>query len=168
MNLATTPKPDQMLLPFAEREYVSVKRAASILGVSHRVVLEMYDAGFIEMVDYAFAKRKRVRYKSLVDLCDQLREKFGIKDRRPRLDAPYLRYRDADVLPFPMSDTIYAKEACDVLGYGSVRSVHNMIEEGHFEAYHFTSNSPWRISRSSLYAFISAAQERSAARISRR
>jgi excisionase family DNA binding protein len=157
-----------MLLPFAEREYVSVKRAASILGVSHRAVLDMYDAGLIEVIDYAFGKRKRVRYASLVDLCDRLRRQFGIEDRRPPLSAPYLRHRDADVLPFPISDTIYVKEACDVLGYSSLRSVYNMIDEGHFEAYQFTANSPWRISRSSLHAFVADAQRRASEHITRR
>lgn len=165
-----TPRPDQLLLPFAEKDYVSVFRAASILGVSHGTVLDMYDAGLIEMINYAFGKRKRVRYRSLVDYCDGLRQKFSIAGRRPPLSAPYLRHRDADVLPFPMSDTISVKECCDILGYSSFTPVYQMIEEGRFEAYQVTPGltCPWRISRSSLHAFLTKARLAAPAPDSRR
>ena len=154
------PPDNQMLLPFAEKEYVSVKRAASILGVAYRTVLDMYSRGLIEIIGYAAQKRKCVRYQSLVNLCDHLRAKYCIKDRRPKLDADFFRHRDADLLPFPLSDTINIKEACDALGYASLTPVYEMIEEGRFEAYQFMPISPWRISRSSLQAYIAAAHQR--------
>lgn len=144
----------QLLLPFAEREYIDVKRAARILGVSHSTTLELHRDGEIEMIDYAKHKRKRVRYQSVVDFCDRLRKKHSIADRRPRLDAPFLRHRDDDLLPFSIEDTIGMEEVMEILGYSSRTPVYLMIEEGRFEAYQISNRNPWRISRSSLALYL--------------
>lgn len=154
------PEQPQLLLPFAEREYIDVKRAARILGVSERAVLKMCAEGRIVAIDWAPATRKRVNYAGIVALCDELRRRYGIPDRRPPLDNPMLRHRDEDLLPFPLTDTIYLKEACEILGYASARPVMNMIEEGRFEAYFFAYS--WRISRSSLAAYVARVRAREA------
>ncbi len=70
------------------------------------------------------------------------------------LGAPYLRHRDEDLLPFPLTDTIHPEEACELLGFRRLQPVVRLIEEGKFEAYQLAAQAPWRISRSSLYAFM--------------
>lgn len=151
---------DQLLLPFAEREYIDVKRAARILGVSEWSVRDLYSSGHIQMIDYAKRKRKRVNYQSIVDLCDRLRKKYCIEDRRPQLAASFFRHRDADLLPFPLEDTINLEHVAMILGYASTTPVYLMIEEGRFDAYQLSSRSPWRISRSSLAHYLQSVRSR--------
>lgn len=144
----------QYLLPFAEKEYISVKRAAEILGVSRNTVHWLHEEKVIEMVDYRKGAHKRVKYSSILELCDALRKKYGIADRRQPLSNPMFRHKDEDLLPFPLSDTIYMAEALSILGYESMEAVRSMIEEGLFEGYQLREGGPWRISRSSLAAFL--------------
>lgn len=160
--MATPAKPfAQLLLPFAEKEYIDVPRAARILGVSDTtVVTEIYRRGLIAMIDYAPRKRKRVLYQSVVEFCDSLRVLYAIKDRRPPLDNPVLRYRDEDLLPFPLRDTIGVVQLPRYLGYGSVSPVRLLLEEGRFEAYQLYRGSPWRISRKSVLEYVQRARER--------
>jgi hypothetical protein len=157
----------QQLLPFAEREYIDVARACHILGVSSSTFYVLHEAGLIEVIGYAPHKQKRVRYQSIVDLCDRLRQRHCIRDRRPRLATPHLRHRDADLLPFPLDDTITIDEAAAIMGYRSAKPVRHMIEEGRFEAYQFSPERPWRISRSSLAAYIDSARHSASAAASR-
>jgi len=151
---------NQLLLPFAEKEYIDTARAAKILGVTDVTVLSLYNAGYIEVIDYAPRKRKRVRYQSIVDFCDRLRKQYSIADRRPPLSNPILRHRDSDLLPFPLEDTITIEEVCEILGYSSPTAVRQMIEEGRFEAYQFFPGSPWRISKTSLAAYLERVHSR--------
>ena len=156
----------QLILPFAEREYVNVPRTARILGVGMGVVYRMArmkDAGgraLLTLVDYRPQARKRVLYSSIVDFCNGLRGRFGIEDRRPALDNPMFRHRDEDLLPFPLEDTIYSAEARAALGYEDLRPLVFLIEEGHFDAYQLFRESAWRISRSSFTAFLAGSQNR--------
>jgi hypothetical protein len=157
----TAPQPaDQLVLPFAEREYIDIKRTMRILGVGHSTVCDMYDAGLFDMLDYAVHKRKRVHYQSLVDFCDRLRTVYGIADRRPALDAPYLRHKDADLLPFPLDDTIKVENAVEIMGYSSPVPIYKLIDEGKFDAYQLTPGTSWRISRSSLIAYMQSLYEK--------
>lgn len=151
---------DQLVLPFAEREYVDVRRASRILGVHATTISQFYEWGLIEMLDYSKHKRKRVRYQSLVDLCDKLRQKYSIDDRRPALSAPYLRHQDMDLLPFPISDTITVEDAMEMMGYASPKPIYLAIEEGRFDAYQFSSKTPWRISKLSLSRYMASVYER--------
>jgi hypothetical protein len=144
----------QLLLPFAEREYISAKRAARILGVGYVTILDLYAAHRIEMVDYAKHKHKRVKYASIVAFCDRLRDRYGIATRRPPLPSPMFRHRDEDLLPFPLSDTLSVKDTMEILGFDSPFPVRQMIEQGLFEGYKISGPSPWRISRSSLASFL--------------
>lgn len=148
---------EQLLLPFAHKEYISVKRAAHILGIGYVSVLDLYAAGKIEMIEYVKRRRKRVKYSSIVGLCDRLRNQYNIKDRRPPLDNPIFRHKDEDLLPFPIADTISTREASDILGYDSLLPVQQMIREGHFDAYQISSGYPYRVSRKSLAEFIARA-----------
>ena len=65
-----------------------------------------------------------------------------------------MRYRDEDLLPFPLHDTVTAQEAARALGFEGLHPVVNRIESGCFEAYQIMPGSNWRVSRSSLMAFI--------------
>jgi hypothetical protein len=145
---------EQSFLPFAEREYVSMRRAMSILGVSEATLSRLVADGAVEWFNFGKTTWKRVRYQSLVEFCDRLRAQHRIESRRPPLVAPYLRYRDEDLLPFPLSDTIPSDQACAALGYTKTPPIVLLIEEGRFEAYQLVQRAPWRISRSSLLAFI--------------
>jgi hypothetical protein len=158
----------QMILPFAEREYVDVRRCGHILGVSIGTVYRlagMKDRGGRELlflVSYRHNARKRVLYSSIVHFCDYLRTKYGVTDRRPVLSNPIFRHRDEDLLPFPLSDTIYSEEALIALGYEDRRPLVRLIQEGKFEAYQIVprGSSAWRISRSSFGAFLAATRDR--------
>lgn len=154
------PDLNQLLLPFAEREYIDVKRTARILCVTHTTVHSFYAKGYIEMLDYAKRKFKRVRYASVVAFCDRIRERYGIRDRRPKLTSEYLRHRDCDLLPFPLEDTIRVEDAAAIFGYASRSPIYLMIEEGRFDAYQFTTTHPWRISRSSLALYVQSIRDR--------
>lgn len=153
--------PSAELVPdFAEKEYVDVRRAAHIFGVGISTVYRMTEPGYragraaIELVSYRRQARKRVLYSSIVAFCDFLRAEYGIDDRRPELDHPMLRHRDEDLLPFPLSDTIYSAEALKALGYEDRRPLVYIIEEGRFDAYRLSAEYTWRISRSSFIRFL--------------
>jgi hypothetical protein len=154
MSTSLLPTLDQLLLPFAEKEYIDLGRAAHILGTTKWTVMLLFQRKLIEMIDYAPGKRKRVHYRSIADFCDELRRRHAIEDRRPKLDHPIFRHADADLLPFPLEDTISIEHAAEILGYSSVWPVRLMIEEGRFEAYQLFRGSPWRVSKLSLAAYL--------------
>ncbi len=157
---------NQLVLPFAEREYVDVARCAHILGVSwttvHRLAatIDFHGKPLISMIEYRRGARKRILYSSIVYFCDHLRQKYSIADRRPKLTNPLLRNRDEDLLPFPLADTIYTEEAMNALGYQSKRPLLDLIEEGRFEAYCLIPGNTWRISRSSFAAYLEVVRNR--------
>jgi hypothetical protein len=148
------PESQQVLQPLAEKEYIDVARTARILGVHWRTVRRLARAGRIEWLDYRKSSWKRVRYKSVVDYCDRLRQDHKIADRRPQLSAPYLRHKDEDLLPFPLRDSMTAGQALAILGYSQTESLVAMIEEGCFEAYQLVPQGPWRVSRTSLLTYL--------------
>jgi hypothetical protein len=154
-------KPEcDLLQPFPNPEYIDVKRAAHILGVSHTNILELHAARRIEMINYAKHKRKRIRYASIVEFCDRLRLDHGIANRRPALPSSLFRHRDEDVLPFPLADTLSTTQALQYMAYDSTNPILHMIDEGLFEAYKISNSSAWRISAISLAAFLRAVQKR--------
>lgn len=71
-----------------------------------------------------------------------------------------LRHRDEDILPFPLSDTIYSAEVLSALGYEDRRPLVNLIEEGRFDGYRLSAEYMWRISRSSFLRFLKKTQHR--------
>jgi len=154
----------QMILPFAEREYIDVPRTRRILGAGNATVYrlaEMKDRGgrgLLDLVDYRYQARKRVLYSSIVRFCDHLRQRYGIQDRRPPLSNPMFRHRDEDLLPFPLSDTIGSAEVLAALGYEARKPLVCLIEEGKFDAYQLIPESVWRISRSSFLRFLHASR----------
>lgn len=135
-------------------EGIDAQRACRILGVSYRTLMRLAKRRSIEWLDDGKLSWKRVRYNSIVNFCDRLRMDHKIADRRPQLSAPYLRHRDEDLLPFPLQDTMSAQEVLPVLGFAKTDSVVRLIEEGCFEAYQLVLHAPWRVSRSSLLAYL--------------
>jgi hypothetical protein len=158
----------QFILPFAEKEYVTVQRTANILGVSEPTVYRL--AGLrgrdgrelLTLVSYRRQARVRVLYSSIVRFCDGLRVKYGIPDRRPTLDAPWFRHKDLDLLPFPLPDTMDSAEAIAALGYADIRPLTCLIEEGRFEAYKLmeANRCGWRISRPMFRDFLNLTRDR--------
>ncbi len=136
-----------------EREYINVARTTRILGVSTTTVCRLAASGLIDLVEYRMRRRKRVRYQSVVEFCTGLRERYAIPDRRPP-SAPHIGRKDEDILPFPLTDTMWAAEALAVLGFRKLPPLVKLIKGKHFEAYQLVPGSPWRISRSSFTSFV--------------
>lgn len=157
---------DQLILPFAEKEYVDVARTARIFGVAVTTVYRMAEDNYrdgraaIKLVSYRHQSRKRVLYSSIVAFCNFLRAEYGIADRRPQLAHPILRHRDEDLLPFPLDDTIHSAEALAALGYEDRRPLVYLIEEGHFDAYRLSNEYIWRISRISFKKFLDRTRDK--------
>ena len=139
---------------FAEREYVDMERACHILGASWSMVNRMAASGYLILVDFRRRGRKRVNYASIIEHCDRLRQEYAIPDRRSPLSSELRRYRDDDILPFPLRDTIGATDAAPMLGYQVKWSALKLCEEGRFEAYRLHPGAPWRISLPSLQKYL--------------
>jgi hypothetical protein len=150
------------LSPCLDEKAVDLARVQRVLAIDHNAVYwlrkHLYPDGrpFLDVVGYGSGRLKRVLYRSLVEYCDYLRERYGIPDRRPRLDDPLLRHRDEDLLPFPLTDTIDTETARRATGYETTTPIRQMIEAGLFEAYRVleANGSPWRISRSSFLRWL--------------
>jgi hypothetical protein len=145
-------RPEQQLPAFAEKEYIDSGRACKILGVSPSTLTRLAQMGFIQWMSYS-SSWKRVNYHSIVAYCDHLRRLHHIPDRRPPLGRG-MRYRDADLLPFPLADTVSMQKTIRALGCESTKFVVARIEEGRFEAYQVVPMGSWRISYTSLQHFI--------------
>ena len=144
---------DHPLLPFAQRECIDASRAMGILGVSYTTLARIALSGLIDWYDHGKTSPKSIRYQSLVDFCDGIRKQHRIPDRRPPLEGG-LRYRDEDILPFPLRETVSAPFAADAMGFIRITAVVRLIEEGRFEAYQLVPRARWRISRLSLLAYM--------------
>jgi hypothetical protein len=71
-----------------------------------------------------------------------------------------LRHRDADLLPFPIADTIYSGEVMAALGFEDQQPMICLIEEGKFEGYQLVRAGRWRISRSSFIRFLAETRDK--------
>jgi hypothetical protein len=139
------------LLPAPAKQFVDVERAADIFGVSKQVILEMMHSDILSGYQISPNMRWNIEYSSIVEFCDRLRVEYCIRDRRPKL-VPGRRWRDADLLPFPITDTVSIKEVTTGLDVTKEIAL-NLTEEGAFEAYRIFKGSPWRISKTSLFTF---------------
>jgi len=145
----------QLALPFADYELISSMRAQRILGVGPTVMhrLLTHRPVLFDSLQRGPHGRHLIRYWSLVAYLDRVRDRHGIPDRRPPLMHPGARYRDVDLLPFPLTDTVDTIAAGEVMMLGT-RNVLDRIESGAIEAYRLEGNGRWRISRRSLAAYI--------------
>lgn len=142
-------------------EGIESERACRILGVGYRTLMRLAKSGLIEWFDSKKLSWKRVRYYSIVDFCDRLRVEHKIADRRPVLSLPYEHHRDENLLPFPLLDTVSGVEALAALGYAKTDSLVRLIKDGCFDAYQLIPQSSWRVSCSSLRAYLVRANSRS-------
>lgn len=136
-----------------EKEYIDMARTTRILGLSTTTGYRLAELGLIDLIEYRARGWKRVRYQSVVEFCNRMRVSYAISDRRPPL-AAHMRHKDEDLLPFPLSDTIDAKQALSALGFRKLPPLVKLIKEGHIEAYQVVPGSPWRICRSSFTSFV--------------
>lgn len=147
----------------ADAEFISLDRACRILGVGEFVIRQLASTpreggGFrLEVADRSYGARRRVLYSSIVSFCDELGRTYNIRNRRRATDPSAAR-EDEDLLPFPLTDTIGVREACQIVGCASSRRIIRLIKNGSFDAYRLAddSGSPWRISRLSLCAWLAA------------
>jgi len=144
----------QLVIPFAERDWIDMEHACKILGASWATVYRLFEDGEIRVIDYRVRAWKRVHYGSIVEFCDRLRAKYAIPDRKPPLSAGFLRYRDEDVLPFALSNTITAANAMAALAIGRMEALVSLFDEGKIEAYQLVEGSIWRVSKSSLLLYM--------------
>lgn len=159
--------PAQLLLPYAEREWIDVARARRILGVGGNDTIYLLrrpclGRPYIEGIDFGKNKRQRILYASVVRYCDWLREHYALPDRRPALPNSIFRHRDEDLLPFPLAETIGVPEAQTFLPYDSTAFVFKRLEEGAFHAYKLmpgSPTSPWRICRPDFARWLQRAHD---------
>jgi hypothetical protein len=114
----------------------------------------MAEAGYIQLIEYRAGGWKKIRYQSIVDWCDRLREEYAIPDRRPPLSSPILRHKDEDLLPFPLLQSISTEDAMIATGYQHHWTVNKLCEEGHFECYRLHPEYFWRINLPSFRAWL--------------
>ena len=145
----------QLLLPFAEREYVDMPRACRILGTSATTVVRMAASGYLQLIEYRERAWKKIRYRSIVEHCDRLRVEYAIPDTRPALANELLRHKDEDILPFPMRDTIYIRDIVEPLGFACKQPATKIVEEGRFLAYRLHPGAAWRIHAPSFREYLS-------------
>jgi hypothetical protein len=145
----------QIALPFAEKDEVSVTRTRKILGVSNKAVFYLIAHKQITAFRRGHLGNFFVSYPSLVAYCDRLRVKYEIPDLRPKREGIFGRYRDHELLPFPLEETITVETVADVLRY-SVQRARMLCEEGRFLSYKLHEQASWRISRPSFESFVDA------------
>jgi len=146
------------LLPFQQSQMIDLARAGKILGIgkacTHNYLRQQMLRGYRASDNLPWL----IYYDSVVELCDAMRAKFLIRDRRPRLTGGLRRWRDRDLLPFPLDDTILVRKAAEAFDLNKT-VIFCLIndraagERGAFDAYRFRDEAPWRISRSSLLAY---------------
>jgi hypothetical protein len=150
--IAQRPITPGCLLPIPENKVIDADRAAGILNVSRTTIWDLLDEKLLRGYQLGRSQPWNILYDSVVELCDDLRLRFHIADRRKRqqlvIAPPLARFQ----LAFPAEDTISLNEAA--VGLGSQRKiVLHLIEEGKFDAYQLYERGSWRISKSSLFAF---------------
>lgn len=141
------------LLPAPNNKFIDVARAGSILGVKKDVVHHLLASHQLRGYRLRESGPWNVEYASIAELCDRLRLDYHIADRR-RAAPPSGRWRDDDLLPFPLADTVYTQDAMTGLGLTRVGAI-RLCEEGAFECYRLVPNAgvPWRISKTSLFHY---------------
>jgi hypothetical protein len=139
------------LLPLPAKACIDTRRAAAILQVTTNTVQKLLRKGLITGFRVCGSNTWSIEYDSVVEFCNRLRVEFHIRDRRPaKLTSG--RWRDADLLPFPIADTVTVQDAMRGLSANCV-IVHRLCEEGKLESYRFYGHAPWRISKASLFAY---------------
>jgi len=145
------------LLPAADNKFIDINRVCSIFGVSMPTSLRLLENGHLRGYRLRDSSPWLIEYESVVEHCDKLRVEYHIADRRlagrarPSRDG---RWRDADLLPFPIADTVYTQDVMTGLNLPRIGAI-RLCEEGRFECYRMMpiAGVPWRISKTSLFEY---------------
>lgn len=154
----------KLALPFQRSEEVDVPRVARILGVSKRTVRRMCHANLLRAYRTGDIAYLRIEYTSVVEYCDRLCIENHIPNRRGALTGARRRFRDSEILPFPLSETIGVPECSRRLGLSKAATIH-LIEEGLLVAYQLlidTTGCPWRVHAPSFERYLASLHERAA------
>lgn len=155
-------RPPKLGLPFQRSKEVSIERVAKILHVSKMTVRRMLHRQLIRAYPLHESRAQwRIEYDAVVEYCDQLRVHNAISDKRI-LRPGSRRYRDEDLLPFPLSETISVAEVEKRLDC-SQRLVIDLIESGVIVAYQILIDArgcPWRIHGPSFERHMASLHER--------
>ena len=140
------------LRPTPANQVIDTRRAGRILAIDECTVLKMLRLRLLCGYQLEGGNEPwQITYASVVDLCDRLRVDFAIKDRRPSARSG-VRWRDEDLLPFPMNDTVTVQDVVTGLDISKRKALH-LIESGRFESYRLMHGSNWRVSKTSLYHY---------------
>lgn len=152
----TSPK---LALPFQRTEEVDTVRVSRIFGVAKSTVRRMCERKLLRAYTMSGARGHwRIEYASVVEYCDELRVRHHISERRALLSGARRRYRDSDLLPFPLAETIYVPDICTRVGLATTAAIH-LIEEGALVGYQLlidTPGCPWRIHAPSLDRYLAS------------
>ena len=143
------------LLPATDNKFVDVNRVCAILGVTAPTVVRLLENDHLRGYRLRDSAPWLIEYESVVELCDHLRVEYHIADRRAtRSRKPDGRWRDADLLPFPIADTVYTQDVMTGLNLPRIGAI-RLCEEGRFECYRLmpVAGVPWRISKTSLFEY---------------
>src|ERR1039458_922500 len=104
---ATAEYTQKLALPIQRSAEVDIARVAGIFGVTVASARGMAEDGlFPGSYKVSVLTPWRINYDSVVAYCDRLRLEYRISARMAPL-APGRRHRDEDLLPFPLTETIY-------------------------------------------------------------
>jgi excisionase family DNA binding protein len=146
-------------LPFQKTQEIDVERVRKILGVSKQTIRRMLDNKLIRAYR---AEDKwgswRIEYSSVVEYCNKLRVLHAISDKRVGLGGSRRRYRDHELLPFPLDQTVYVAEVQERLECSATAITH-LIDSGKLVGYQVlfeTPGCPWRIHAPSVDKYLAS------------
>lgn len=146
-------------LPFQKSQEIDVERARKILGVSQMTMLRMLRNKLIRA--YRTGNKRgtwSIDYNSIVEYCDRIRVLHCISTQRVGLSGSRRRYRDRELLPFPLDETVYIAEVQERLQCGATAVTH-LIERGSLVGYQVlfeTNGCPWRIHAPSVDKYLAS------------
>jgi hypothetical protein len=146
-----------LALPFQKSSEIDVDRACKILGVTEKTLRRMLERQLIRGYRHTGVRAPwHIEYESVVEYCDQLRVLHCISDQRGGLSGNRKRYRDHELLPFPLAETISIADVRKRLDC-SQDSVLHLIQSGSLVGYQVLfeqTGCPWRIWAPSLERYI--------------
>jgi hypothetical protein len=150
-----------LALPIQRSAEIDTQRVAKILDISHSAAKRMARQKLLRAYKLSDASAWRIEYASVVEYCDQICLHYCIPRQRASVLPKGRRHRDADILPFPLDETIGVQEVRAALDCNDL-IVSNLIEEGKLVAYKIFPKMracPWRIHAPSLGRHIASLHE---------
>ena len=148
----------RLSLPVQRSEAIDAPRLRRILGVSKATAHRMITQKCFNAERVPGGARWLIEYNSVVTYCDSLRLKYNISDRVLGPAPKGRRHRDADVLPFPLTETIGVPDVTRVLDCTDA-VVMCLLDEGALIGYQLLAgrrSCPWRIYEPSLARYIAS------------